>query len=205
MVDPGTVIQLAAAVGLTPAAGKLIERAVGPALDEVGEMLRGKLKRRNQVLEKAAAGLAAVNREPREVPLRLLVPLLQQASLEDEETMQDRWAALLAHAVADSGISTPPIYVHILSQLTPSSANALDILYAVRDTDHQPESVDRHSLEVQSLVALGLVQPTEMPDAVIVTRSAFPMALTALGRAFVAACQMPVAPEEPIDISGRGD
>jgi hypothetical protein len=66
---------------------------------------------------------------PRAISLKLLVPLLENVSLEDDpddpaadpeeaEAMHERWAAMLANAAADdAGADVPPSFPIILSEL----------------------------------------------------------------------------------------
>jgi hypothetical protein len=61
---------------------------------------------------------------------RLLVPLLEVGLLEDDETLQDRWAALLANNAAGKYLNT--VYPEILRQLSAADAQLLRMcLYAV--------------------------------------------------------------------------
>jgi hypothetical protein len=65
---------------------------------------------------------------PNTVSPRLFLPILEHASLEHNEEMQGRWAALLANASAKEG-SVHPSFIEILDQLTPEDAQLLDRLY----------------------------------------------------------------------------
>jgi hypothetical protein len=88
------------------------------------------------MLEKAQAFLDARGIEPGAVPLKVLAPLLQAASFEDEndDDMIARWAALLANAAAgDEGASVPPAFPAILAQLVPIEAVILDTLHRLQE------------------------------------------------------------------------
>lgn len=65
---------------------------------------------------------AGINPEP--IPPRLFLPALEAATIEDNEGLQERWAALLANA-ADPSKGNPilPAFVEILKELTPEGAN----------------------------------------------------------------------------------
>ena len=68
----------------------------------------------------------------RPVPLKLLIPIMQGASLEENDDLQDRWAALLVNAAnANFGSEIRRSYVAILEQLTPLDAHILDVLYSL--------------------------------------------------------------------------
>lgn len=86
----------------------------------------------------------------RPVPMKLAIPLIQAASLEEDNDLQDLWAALLANAAnASSPIEIQRSYVSILEQLTPLETKILDRIYSLpfdqsqHDgviTEHLPES-----------------------------------------------------------------
>ena len=78
----------------------------------------------------------------RRVPLNLAIPLIQGASLEEDDDLQDRWAALLVHAAT----ATFPgeirrAYASILEQLTPLDARVLDAVYSVPFEECQHDGV----------------------------------------------------------------
>ena len=64
------------------------------------------------------------------VPPRLFLPMLEAASIEGDEDLHTRWAALLANAAA-SPESVHPSYIEVLKQLTPVEARLLDALYKI--------------------------------------------------------------------------
>lgn len=68
--------------------------------------------------------------EPTKVPAKNLVPLLEGVSLEEDETMHQKWTALLINE-SDPSIDKKirPAYIDILKQLLPKEAKILDILY----------------------------------------------------------------------------
>lgn len=70
--------------------------------------------------------------DPQAIALKVLVPLLEGASLESdaEPAMQRRWASLLANAAAgEGGAQVLPSFPRILSELSPEEATILDTLY----------------------------------------------------------------------------
>jgi len=73
------------------------------------------------------SGLTAPTRP---IPLKLAVPLLQGATLEDDDGLQDRWAVLLVNA-ANASFDTEirRSFLDILAQMTPLEAQILDVLY----------------------------------------------------------------------------
>jgi hypothetical protein len=75
--------------------GAALAKFVGPAAEHYGKLA---LERAQQIGNKAIGYLAAVGREPQPVEPKLLLPLVQAAALETDETLAEKWAALLANA-----------------------------------------------------------------------------------------------------------
>lgn len=91
------------------------------------------ISKTQKVLEKNGLG-------KQKVPLKILVPLLEGASLEEEESMQVRWANLLANAVSGS-VEVTPSYVEILKELSPTEVLLLDRLYS--EASSEPDYKER--------------------------------------------------------------
>lgn len=62
------------------------------------------------------------------LPLKTSIGYIEAASLEEDETLQELWANLLANTTAETS-STNGIYVSILKELTTVEARVLNILY----------------------------------------------------------------------------
>lgn len=128
--------------------------------DDVGEWARAlstyRLNNITAKLQRAHRMIEEAGRTPNAVPPRTLLPWLEHASIEDDESLSERWAAILANAAtADSEEDAPPIYSSILAELTPFAARVLD---ALRDT--QPmRGADRGSLRAPGgVTAAALVR-----------------------------------------------
>jgi hypothetical protein len=147
-MDPETVKTLATAggiaAGMGPTAKAIAERMFGPSLDAVGQHFGDRVKaylNRNATAtaEKAAEQVAASGKEPHEIPLRTAIPLLEGASREDDASLREMWAALMANAsIAESPDSVPPYFANMLGQMTPIEAELLVAISGAR------ELVDRH-------------------------------------------------------------
>lgn len=133
--DLSTAVSLGGALVATAHAIKpFIDKILGPGADEIGDHLR--LKVRGYLAENTASTVAqasamveAVKAEPKEIPLRSAVPLLEGAAHEDNPQMREMWAALIARAaIAGDNETVPPIYAGILAQLTPAAAVVLSVL-----------------------------------------------------------------------------
>jgi hypothetical protein len=64
---------------------------------------------------------------PEPVPLKILVPVIEDSSFDDDEALSAKWAGLLASAA--TGAEVHPSYASVLSQLTGDEARILDCVY----------------------------------------------------------------------------
>ena len=117
----------------TTVAGALLARAlindlVRPSTKVLGRRLAQRVR---ALVDDAAPSVASAERmlsdanlQPRPVEPRRLIPLLEGASLESDEGLQERWAALLANALSgDRGAPVLPSFSFFLQQLS-----SLDVL-----------------------------------------------------------------------------
>jgi Abortive infection alpha len=131
---------------------------VGTGLGYVGTVLRVKLG--VQMMQRAKEMLTKAGIQPAIVAPKLFLPLLENASLEEEQRLQECWAALLANAARpDIHIKLTPSYIEILKQLSPPEVRFLQSLsrYVLkrfprwttegepkkkhRDRSHNPEQI----------------------------------------------------------------
>lgn len=79
---------------------------------------------------------AGLTHPTRAVPLQFAVPLLEGASLEEDDRLQDLWAKLLVNAAnADSTIERRRSFISILEQLTALDALILLKIYSLFNSD----------------------------------------------------------------------
>ena len=123
--------------------GAFFKTVAGPLVEAsawAGDVVRRyRFKGQVRTLIAAQQMLSDAGLEAFQVSLKVLVPLLEYAGLEDDvdtandpaqvEAMTERWAALLANAAAaDSAAEVQPAFPRILSELAPVEAAALDWL-----------------------------------------------------------------------------
>src|SRR5690606_2835341 len=102
-----TALATAGSEAAADAARGFLSKLAGPAVSEVGLLLQDKVRlyrlgNQLKMLDKSREMLRQAGIEPESVPFRTLLPLLEGAALEDDESMSARWAALLANAAARS-------------------------------------------------------------------------------------------------------
>jgi hypothetical protein len=149
------------------------------------------------------------------VDLSKILPILESGSVASEESMQERWASLLAHAVSGSPAAIAPSFPEILRQLEPIEARILDLVYensppavvapkggggwsAVDIESHGklPQGTVTQS-RLENIVRLGLAYQQikgTMGGAHVVRDT---ITLSPLGKDFVKACRPPEPQSHP--------
>jgi hypothetical protein len=125
----------AIAEAIKPFAG-LAERLLGESFDELGAIAGNELRFRRQkreliLFQKLQKAIEDARIEdPQRIPDNIWVPAVQEALLQSEETMQDKWAAMLANA-CDPAEQNPvsPAFPHVLRDLSVRDVKFLDALY----------------------------------------------------------------------------
>jgi hypothetical protein len=226
-MDPVLITQIM--VGLPAAGGTFmaanvlrdfLKRVLGPLGDELGTAIANPLREWNEArlqrgfdtMNEAALALDAAGKTATKVPGRVLFPLLQSASLEEDADLRRMWAILLANA-ADSA----------RADLTPTEALALQAVYLEKQDGttrvsyglDQPDDptawqielfmgADRHShrkvtlpygdyrVMSDNLARLGLVQQrffgATRAGGSSSTKVYEALSLSPLGERFIAAC-----------------
>lgn len=210
----------AAVVGAAIPFTAIVKRMLGPAADEVAEMWRDKVRlyryeRQIKCVEKTEKMARNAGFTPKAVPPKILFPLLEGASLEDNEDLHTMWAALLANAAYPEVSDTVrPGFIAILKHLShdeavllkwmrdqlpttafrvPISYTGMEFAYAKLfgklETVHprvSSEGDSRCRICVSAIVATGLIEKTVDSDV-----EGVGYAFTWYGYEFIAACQPP--------------
>lgn len=140
------------------AAKEFLGKLMSPAVEEVGLLLRDsvalwRFKNQIRVLNKAKACCDRNNISPKAISLKLLCPLLEGAALEEDETLQDKWAILLSNMVDSEQNVENHVFPYILSQM---SSNEFLVLQRVfRDKKERvralQEELDKLRIERPSI------------------------------------------------------
>lgn len=233
MTDP-TVLTLLGVGALTAkksvdVAAELLTALVKPTFVATGELVASPIVHINQrrtarvakALDVAVDMLGDVAVDVRPIPDHLLEPIVQGASLNEDEGLNEAWAALLANSAAD-GSRVLPSYPAILAQLSSVEAHLLAAVAAPptaricvklkdsggamfcseEDSAAPPLVFDPDDYQVYgaNLQRLGLCFYISLEATAIVPTSVqgrpptqFLLQPTPLGRAFLKACTRPEA------------
>lgn len=83
-----------------------------------------RLEQAAEIIERARTQLARAGAEPRQIAPKLLVAILEAASLEDVERLRDMWTGMLASAAAGTPLGVQ--YPKLLAEMGPDEAGILD-------------------------------------------------------------------------------
>ncbi|MEO8049671.1 MAG: Abi-alpha family protein [Acidobacteriota bacterium] len=144
----------------------IVKRMFGPAADEVAEMWRDEVRiyrygRQVKLLEKVEKMAQEAGFNPQAVPPKILFPLLEGASFEDNEDLHTMWAGLLANAAhPESGEILRPSFISILRELAPDEAAVLNWIF---DNSHDSPAFRNFRISVTDLATafIGLGLATE--------------------------------------------
>ena len=129
---------LAAAIPFTG----IVKRMLGPAADELAEMWRDQVRlyryqRQLKCVEKAERMAQEAGFTPQAVPPKILFPLLEGASFEENEDLHTMWAALLTNAASpENAGKTKPGFIATLKQMDVDEAAMLNWMFQQRIGRH---------------------------------------------------------------------
>lgn len=113
----------------------LVDKIAGPGAEEIGLTIRDHIrvyraKRQIELLRKMQTMIDDSGFEPQRIPIKVLLPSMEYAAVEDNEALHTAWAALLSNAAnpADS-FSLLPAFPEILRQISAYDASFLDHLF----------------------------------------------------------------------------
>lgn len=107
---------------------EVMKAILGPAASEIAERFRDEIRRYRygrqlECLKKAERMAQDAGFTPKAVPIKLLFPLLENASFEENEDLHNMWAALLANAASpDKNDAVRPGFLPILKHLSHDEA-----------------------------------------------------------------------------------
>jgi hypothetical protein len=113
----------------------IINKLAGPLASELGMVMADKARAYRvqnwiRVQMRIAEMLREANAELHAIPPRQFLPMLEAAGLEDDSTLQELWAALIANAaIADEQL--PSAFITFLKELSPLEGQLLNKVWEV--------------------------------------------------------------------------
>lgn len=199
--------------------GGFIATIIGGPMEQAMGLWEDKLRYRRwenqlRLMDKVQEELArrGLSAPTRAVPLQFAVPLLEAASLEEEDYLRQFWAMMLVNAADESvEFQMRKAFISILEDLTSLDAQIVDTVYKAEggwpvkssfnrgfyvgylpesanypgDFESMSEITEEVAISVDNLIRLGVLIETESLDG---GREPYSVSKTALGSAFHRAC-----------------
>jgi hypothetical protein len=128
--DEKELLKVGAETAMKPFAD-LISTLFGGSVEEIGGTWKDRFAVRRQIrriklFQKLQAAIDEAGYQPIGIPDNIWAPAIQEASLQDDDSIQEKWANLLANAADPrAGNEVLPSFVAILKELTPAHATLL--------------------------------------------------------------------------------
>ena len=124
-----------------------LEKLIVPTVEETGLLLKDQIaswrfKNQVKILNKARAYCEKHNISPKQVSFKLICPLLEFVSLEEDEKLQDKWSVLISNLVDSDQNIENHVFPYILSQISVNEYEALERSFRSmkeRQAKHQEE------------------------------------------------------------------
>lgn len=139
-----------------------LEKLTGAAIEETGLLFADNIKLirfKNQlkILGKAQKIVADSGINIKQMSLKALVPLLEYSSLEDDETLQNKWTNLLVNFVDSNEKYESTIFPFILNQLSSDEVIELDDIYNKKELNLFKVTITS-GMTKSNFIRLGLVE-----------------------------------------------
>jgi len=152
------------------AAKKFLNKLIGPSVEEAGLLIKDhitswRFKNQLRILNKASEYCIKHNITPKSISLKLLCPLIENASLEENEFLQDKWSILLANMVDSEQNIQNHVFPYILSQLSSNEFLILDKVFEDKQKRNQEYTKQLEELKSnKAQIEPGIIQKIKEID-----------------------------------------
>ncbi|MVN22826.1 Abi-alpha family protein [Mucilaginibacter arboris] len=164
-------------------ANSFLRKLVGPSLEEVGLTWSDNFKMRriaNSIknLAKVKKILEGNNIDPKQVNLKVLIPYLENVSLEEDETLQEVWANLFVNYLDASKNLNETVYPYILSQLSTQNIKIINAMannngkFTMIPEQKFAEEFVKNIEALPNLIRLGIIVLIPEPNSGLLTAGA---------------------------------
>lgn len=129
----------------------VLGKLFGPSFDELGNTLSDQVRFRRfknqlKILSDAELLLKEKNINPKKVSLKVLVPLLDLSSYEEDENIQKKWSHLTTHILDDNtDIIFQQNCISILNKMSSKDAELLDDIFELFNTKRKQKNQYEHT------------------------------------------------------------
>lgn len=113
-------------------------KIISPSVEEIGLLMADNIryfrfKNQIKILNKAQNYIAEKGISIKQIPVKILVPLLENASLEEDEELQDKWSNMICNMIDSESNFTNNVFPYILGQISNEEFSALINLHKQED------------------------------------------------------------------------
>ena len=133
----------------------LLKTLFGPSFEELGGMISDQVKLRRfknqlKIFTKAQVILKEQHIDPKKVSLKVLAPLIELSSYEEDETLQAKWSSLTAHILTENSDTIfQQNCISILNKISNEDAQLLDKLFLEFNIKKESKRQKEISYELQ--------------------------------------------------------
>ena len=126
-----------------------VDKLIGPSVEQIGLLFADNIKYfrfKNQVkiLIKAKEYVESKNIDTKSIPLKILVPLIEKASLEENEELQNKWAIMITNLADSKKNLQNQIFPYILGQI---SIEEYEELYTLNEKEKKHlQTIDSYNV-----------------------------------------------------------
>lgn len=147
-------------------AKEFLEKLILPPIEETGLLMKEKVtywRFQNQVkmINKAREYCLKNNIQTKSISLKLLCPLIENASLEDDEFLQDKWAILLSNLVDSEQNIENHVFPFLLGQISKSEFIILEKCFFLKE-----EKLKKLNLELKNFRILKLEKEVNLKEKI---------------------------------------
>jgi len=170
-----------------------IEKLAGSSIEEAGLLLADKVKLRrlkNQInIFSKAKKIAEENNIPiKQINLKTLVPLLEFSSLEEDETLQEKWSNLIVNFSNANKNYESSIFPFILNQLSSQEVIELDRIKFEKEINSS--LINLNEIQISNLKRLGIIDRISLEGFTFSENEILPIyyIITEIGQEFITCC-----------------
>nr|WP_276901392.1 hypothetical protein [Pedobacter kyonggii] len=136
-----------------------VDNLIMPAVGETGLLIKDavtswRLDRQVKMLHKAKSLCEKYKIQPKQISLKSFVPLLNNAGLEDDNYLLDKWSLLLANLVDSKQNITNNILPHLLSQVSKDEFKFLEKSFNRRNNNINELRADLEKQKIENKLKL---------------------------------------------------
>lgn len=136
-----------------------IKAVLGPSIKEISETFADnfrlrRFKNQTKILIKANEHIKKLGFDPKKIDLKVLAPLVQLSSLEENQDLQQRWAKLITNIVrVDGQTLLKQNSIEIISKISNEEAQLIDFLHKLsfEKRDQRFKHYNQLSIEIDDV------------------------------------------------------